>query len=266
MWFALAIPASHLGNLAIPIPFLRQFVAMEFVALAVATIVLAVPFVLSGIVVTLALTRTGGPIGRLYAADLFGAALGCLAVIALLAFSNITSVAFVAGAVAALSAWCFTRSGGAGSWRPLVTAVLLGAIALANASDRSRSRCDLSQEPIALAGPGPRRHVGVEHTLLRHHPESGRGTRVSLGRGSWKRRFPHDLGVDCHRRRSRDANHEVGRAARLARVGPIRRHLAALSPPPRRRRGHWRRRRPRSAHGAVGPEPGDGDRSQRDSD
>src|SRR5262245_12580203 len=47
MWFALAIPLSHLANLAIPIPFLRQFVVMEFVALAVATMVLALPFVLS---------------------------------------------------------------------------------------------------------------------------------------------------------------------------------------------------------------------------
>ena len=29
LWFALAIPSSHLVNLSVPIPFLRQFVAME---------------------------------------------------------------------------------------------------------------------------------------------------------------------------------------------------------------------------------------------
>ena len=111
-WFAISIPATHLANLCIPIPLLHQFSVMEIIAVTVATTVLAIPFVLSGVVVTLALTRTSGPVGRLYASDLFGAALGCLAVIALLSWSDITSVAFVAGAAAGLGAWCFHRFSG----------------------------------------------------------------------------------------------------------------------------------------------------------
>src|SRR5437868_8687637 len=47
-WFAYTIAASHLVNLCIPIPLLRQFSVMEIVAVIVATIVLTTPFVVSG--------------------------------------------------------------------------------------------------------------------------------------------------------------------------------------------------------------------------
>jgi hypothetical protein len=108
-WLAVAIPASHIANLAIPIPVIERVAPMDALSLALSTIVLATPFVLAGIVVTIALTRTGGPIGRLYAADLLGAALGCVLVIPLLNRTNISSVAFVAGAAAAGAAYCFHR-------------------------------------------------------------------------------------------------------------------------------------------------------------
>jgi hypothetical protein len=108
-WLALAIPASHVMNLAIPVPVIERVVMMDALSLALSTIVLAAPFVLAGIVVTIALTKTGGPIGRLYAADLLGAALGCVLVIPLLNLTNISSVALVAGAAAAAGAYCFHR-------------------------------------------------------------------------------------------------------------------------------------------------------------
>jgi hypothetical protein len=109
MWLAASIPLSHLINLSMPFPTLDQFSAMEAVGIALATIVLAAPFLAAGVVVTLALTRTGFSIGRLYAADLAGAALGCLLIVPLLDHSNISSVAFVAGAAAAAGAYCFHR-------------------------------------------------------------------------------------------------------------------------------------------------------------
>jgi spermidine synthase len=109
LWLAAAIPLSHVLNLYIPIPVLDRFTATGIGTVAFATIVLGAPFLVAGIVVTLALTRAGGPTGRLYAADLIGAALGCLLVIPLLDRSNISSVAFVAGAVAASGAYCFQR-------------------------------------------------------------------------------------------------------------------------------------------------------------
>src|SRR5262245_14238701 len=109
VWFALAIPLMHMGNLSMPIPVLEEFRVREVSAIVFATIVLGLPFLLAGVAVTLALTRSGGSASRLYAADLLGAALGCLVVVPLLDRTNITSVAFVAGAVAAAGAYCFDR-------------------------------------------------------------------------------------------------------------------------------------------------------------
>ena len=133
-WLAISIPATHLANLCIPIPVLTEFSLMEITAVAVATSVLAIPFVLSGVVVTIALTRTSGQVGRLYASDLGGAAFGCLAVIVLLNWSDITSVAFAAGATAAMGAWAFQRfaAGGGGGRRYVVLAAACAAIAVTN--------------------------------------------------------------------------------------------------------------------------------------
>jgi len=47
-------------------------------------ICLSIPFFFSGIAVSLALTRSPFPIGRIYGADLLGAAAGCLGVLVLL--------------------------------------------------------------------------------------------------------------------------------------------------------------------------------------
>ena len=82
--FALALAVSHLANLAMPFPSVRPGIPMELAALGIATLILTIPFIISGVVVTIALTRTGHKIGWLYGADLIGAAAGCLAIIALL--------------------------------------------------------------------------------------------------------------------------------------------------------------------------------------
>src|ERR1700752_4264869 len=50
--FALALPISHVANLVIPFPSVRGGSPAELAALAVATLVLTIPFVLSGLVVT----------------------------------------------------------------------------------------------------------------------------------------------------------------------------------------------------------------------
>jgi hypothetical protein len=104
---AIAIPLAHLANLVVRIP--SGLSATTYVALLVTTIMLAVPFYLSGVVVTIVLTRTVIPVGRAYAADLLGAALGGLLVIPLFAWSNLTTAVFACGAIAALAALCFAR-------------------------------------------------------------------------------------------------------------------------------------------------------------
>lgn len=115
LWLALSIPLSHLLNLTMPIPMLEQISVMEVTAILLTTLVLGAPFLLAGVVVTIALTRTGGSVSRLYAADLLGAALGCLLVIPLLGGSNLSSVVFIAGGAAAAGAYCFHRASGAAS-------------------------------------------------------------------------------------------------------------------------------------------------------
>jgi len=106
---AVSLPVSHVANLVIPFPVVRGGSASEVAALAISTMVLTIPFVVSGIAVTIALTRTPERVGVLYGADLLGAAAGCLAIIWVLELTDITSTALVTAAAAALGAWCFAR-------------------------------------------------------------------------------------------------------------------------------------------------------------
>jgi hypothetical protein len=104
---------------------------------------MAVPFFFSGVVVSLALTRSPYPVGRVYAVDLAGAAIGCLGVLALLdTVDGPTAVLWIA-ASAALAAVLFARAGrgagpraklpfGAVLQRPQTVLLVLVAVALAN--------------------------------------------------------------------------------------------------------------------------------------
>ncbi len=130
---AIAIPVVHLGTLVIPIPPLTEARLSLILPLAVSIVLLGVPFFLSGIAVTIALTRLGAPIGRLYAWDLAGAAAGCLCVIPLLVRTNLTSAMFTAAAATALAAWCFARVAGRRRHSAIVLAALLLAVAGWNA-------------------------------------------------------------------------------------------------------------------------------------
>jgi hypothetical protein len=130
---ALAIPISHVANLAMPMPGVRGFSPSEIAGLGVATLVLAIPFVISGVVVTLALTRTGMSVGVLYGADLVGAAAGCLGIVWLLDRSDITSAAFATAVCCGFASWCFARFAGRRGVAPAVMSLLLAACGLANA-------------------------------------------------------------------------------------------------------------------------------------
>lgn len=129
--FALAIPVSHLLSLAIPMPDGQQWTVMNLVVLALALAIVALPFALGGVVTTLALTRTHAPVGRLYAADLFGAALGCLTAVVLLDATNLSAVAFAATALAAAGALCFRRAAGLGTGWGAPLTLALAALAFA---------------------------------------------------------------------------------------------------------------------------------------
>lgn len=82
-----------------------------FFAWAEFAVCLAVPFFFSGIVVSLALTRSPYPIGTVYGIDLIGAAAGCLGVLGLLNLTSGPSAVLWVGVLAALAALLFAGSG-----------------------------------------------------------------------------------------------------------------------------------------------------------
>jgi hypothetical protein len=137
--FAASIPLSHLITISMPFLPLVDGTTMEVVSVAMSTIVLTIPFLLSGIVVTTALTRCGGPIGRLYAFDLIGAAAGCALVVPLLARTNVSSAILVSGVAAAVAAFCFAEFAGAGrkGTAAALAIVLVAAAAWNTTSDRA---------------------------------------------------------------------------------------------------------------------------------
>ena len=83
----------------------------SLVAWAEFALCLAVPFFFSGVVVSLALTRSPYPIGKVFGADLIGAAIGCIGVIALLNVMSGPSAILWVGALIALAALGFAASG-----------------------------------------------------------------------------------------------------------------------------------------------------------
>ena len=99
--FAVAIVASYLTHLAIPFVLDASIVTAYGIALTYAA--LSVPFIFSGIVVSIALTRFPRQVSALYAADLAGAALGCVIVGPMLQLTDAPTAVLATAAAAA--AW-----------------------------------------------------------------------------------------------------------------------------------------------------------------
>jgi hypothetical protein len=119
---AAAIILSYLTHLAIPFLIEPSLVSIYGIALTYAA--LSVPFVVSGVVVSLALTRFPAQVSTLYAADLAGAALGCLTVGPLLGVADAPTAVLATSATAAAAAVLFASDAAAGlfgSRRRLVT-------------------------------------------------------------------------------------------------------------------------------------------------
>jgi hypothetical protein len=76
-------------------------------SLAAQYLMISVPFMFSGICVTLGLTRFPEQVSRLYAADLMGAAAGCLFVLLAMSWTDGPTAAFLCAAVASLGAVAF---------------------------------------------------------------------------------------------------------------------------------------------------------------
>ncbi len=124
--FAVTVVFSFLVHLAVP--FNTDFSLRGVLSMALTYVVISLPYVFSGVVVTLALTRFPGHVGRLYAADLIGAALGCVVLLWTMSYSDGPSaVIFVAALAAAggTSFACAVRSPWLRRWAVTICVALL---------------------------------------------------------------------------------------------------------------------------------------------
>ena len=115
---------------AMPASVMVQFCLITTISLSLTTVIswsalmvaMAVPYFFSGVVVSLALTRSPFPAGQVYGADLVGAALGCLGVILLLNIMDGPTAVIVSAVVCGSSAFAFLSSANAEDRRQLKSA------------------------------------------------------------------------------------------------------------------------------------------------
>ena len=106
IWFSISIVCSFIFFLGIPVVNLLEIttVPLRVILLAVTYFVISIPFIFSGVLITLYLTQFKQYVSRLYAADLIGAAGGTLAIVFLLSVVTAPSGVFILAALAALPA------------------------------------------------------------------------------------------------------------------------------------------------------------------
>jgi hypothetical protein len=108
-WFCVSLPLALAAAMNIPLPFAAPLSGSTFFLLGLVTLILSIPFILSGIVVSLTLTRCGLPYGRIYGMDLFGAAIGAELFIVGLGPMRPAALVFVLAALAAGAGFAYRR-------------------------------------------------------------------------------------------------------------------------------------------------------------
>ena len=108
--FWISIPLVLLLLCVLPIGLYRN--VLSPLVLLLGTAACSTPFFFSGIVITTTLTWYDLPIGRLYASDLIGAALGCLFVLGGLQLLDAPSLILVCSAIGALAGLSFAKHAG----------------------------------------------------------------------------------------------------------------------------------------------------------
>jgi MFS family permease len=135
-WCSLLFSASIVPCLLIQlsIKFIPELNLSGLWSVLITCSVVSIPFVFSGIAVTIALTRFPNRVNRLYAADLIGAAVGCALVVWLLNRLDGPSVIIAVGALAAVGALFFLLDASIkwATWIAAFLAVALGALSVVN--------------------------------------------------------------------------------------------------------------------------------------
>lgn len=133
--FAVAVGVCF--TIQLLIPFTPRMTVGGIASVVGTCVVITVPFVCSGVVVCLALTRFPKRVNRLYACDLVGAGLGCLLLVLLLSWFDGPSLVILIAAIAAVGSFAFALDAGRRRGVSLVAtaataAVLLGGFAMVN--------------------------------------------------------------------------------------------------------------------------------------
>jgi spermidine synthase len=171
--FAGAIVASLLVHLALPVRTDGSWGATA--SLAATCAVFFAPFTASGVCVCLALTRFPSRVGSLYAADLVGAAVGCLSVVALLSQTDGPTAVVAVASLAALGAAAFARADRAAGLRRGALGAAAGLLVFALASGGLagegggllRVRWQKSHTGLAVESPPPLLERWNSHSRIR---------------------------------------------------------------------------------------------------
>lgn len=139
--FSVSIVASILVHANIP--FFSEVSLRGFSSVLLHFTVIAIPFFFSGIAICAILTRFRTQVSQLYAADLGGAAVGCVAVILLLRWLGGPLAVLAIAAIAASAASLFAGGARSSGWRILAATVGLGFALFAIWAQGSAHRGDL---------------------------------------------------------------------------------------------------------------------------
>ncbi len=135
---AVVTPLALMWVMANPLLPVTDF--MSFAGLLGVGCGLALPFVCTGIALTLGLTRAGLPAGRIYAADLIGAAAGCVAIVWVLDLLDAGSAILLVSTLISVAGLCFAmvaaaQQRAAGNlWRHAVLPIALILVTVVHAS------------------------------------------------------------------------------------------------------------------------------------
>ncbi len=122
-WFAVTVIISVLAHILVPF---RSQPTLAVIWIASTYFILAVPFYFSGVCVCAALTKFPRSVSSLYAADLFGAATGCIALIYVLRETDAPTAVVLVGLLGCVGAVLFSVDAGEHRFRK--AAVILGAV------------------------------------------------------------------------------------------------------------------------------------------
>ncbi len=134
--FAIVVVASTLSVVS-SVLLTRTTSGMVILGWLKLILIIVPPYILAGMAISLALTRSPWPVGIVYGVDLLGAATGCLIALALMTWLDGVSALIAIGAIGAVAAACFRTAWqparAAGGWfvprHPLLLAAVLAALA-----------------------------------------------------------------------------------------------------------------------------------------